>query len=289
MDGYAVRAADVANAPVTLTVIGEVAAGHPFDGEVRAGASRAHLHRRRDAGRRRHRRHPGTHRRATATPSPSKKPSGKGRNVRPQGIDFNEGDVLLRKGQRLTDRDLMLAAGDELSARCRCTAGPRSRCSAPATSWCRRAATPARARSSIPTALRSSRWRAAKAPRSIDLGIARDKVEDIAAAVRRARDVGADILVTTGGASVGDHDLVQQALAAEGLELSFWRVALRPGRPMMHGRLGAHAGARRARQSGVVLCLRVPVPGAADPQPVGRARRRAASRSRPARPRPAGQ
>jgi molybdopterin molybdotransferase len=57
--------------------------------------------------------------------------------------------------------------------------------------------------------------------------------------VRRAREVGADILVTSGGASVGDYDLVQEALAAEGLALSFWKVALRPGRPMMHGRLGA--------------------------------------------------
>ena len=72
-----------------------------------------------------------------------------------------------------------------------------------------------------------------------DLGVARDRVEDIAAAVRRARDGGADILVTSGGASVGEHDLVQRALAAEGLALSFWKVALRPGRPMMHGRLGA--------------------------------------------------
>jgi molybdopterin molybdotransferase len=70
-----------------------------------------------------------------------------------------------------------------------------------------------------------------------ELGIVRDRVEDIAAAVRRARDLNADILVTSGGASVGEHDLVQRALATEGLELSFWRVALRPGRPMMHGRL----------------------------------------------------
>ena len=54
-----------------------------------------------------------------------------------------------------------------------------------------------------------------------------------------ARDAGADVLVTTGGASVGDYDLVQRGLKAEGLELSFWRVALRPGRPMMNGRLGA--------------------------------------------------
>ncbi|HEU5019727.1 MAG TPA: molybdopterin-binding protein, partial [Pseudolabrys sp.] len=57
--------------------------------------------------------------------------------------------------------------------------------------------------------------------------------------VRRARDRGADVLLTTGGASVGEHDLVRQALAAEGLDLSFWRIALRPGRPMMHGKLGA--------------------------------------------------
>jgi molybdopterin molybdotransferase len=71
-----------------------------------------------------------------------------------------------------------------------------------------------------------------------DLGIARDQVEDIASAVRKARASGTDILVTSGGASVGEHDLVQQALKGEGLDLSFWRVALRPGRPMMHGRLG---------------------------------------------------
>jgi molybdopterin molybdotransferase len=72
-----------------------------------------------------------------------------------------------------------------------------------------------------------------------DLGIARDKIEAIAAKVRQARDWGADVLLTTGGASVGEHDLVQRALAAEGLDLSFWRVALRPGRPMLHGKLGA--------------------------------------------------
>ena len=71
-----------------------------------------------------------------------------------------------------------------------------------------------------------------------DFGIARDRLADIQSAVRGARDWGADILVTTGGASVGEHDLVQRALHAEGLDLSFWRVALRPGRPMMHGRLG---------------------------------------------------
>ena len=75
--------------------------------------------------------------------------------------------------------------------------------------------------------------------RVADLGIVPDRLAETAAAVRRARDIGADILVTSGGASVGDYDLVQEALAAEGLALSFWKVALRPGRPMMHGRLVA--------------------------------------------------
>jgi len=73
----------------------------------------------------------------------------------------------------------------------------------------------------------------------VDLGIVPDRLAETMAAVRRARDLGADILVTSGGASVGDYDLVQRALAGEGLALSFWKVALRPGRPMMHGRLGS--------------------------------------------------
>ena len=72
----------------------------------------------------------------------------------------------------------------------------------------------------------------------IDLGIVPDNVEATVAAIRRAREAKVDVLVTTGGASVGDYDLVQRGLKAEGLELSFWRVALRPGRPIMHGRLG---------------------------------------------------
>ena len=73
----------------------------------------------------------------------------------------------------------------------------------------------------------------------IDLGIVPDRLDATIAAVRRAREAGADILVTSGGASVGDYDFVQQAFAAEGIALSFWKVALRPGRPLMHGRLGA--------------------------------------------------
>ena len=71
-----------------------------------------------------------------------------------------------------------------------------------------------------------------------DLGIVADRLDDTIAAVQRARDIGADILVTSGGASVGDYDLVQQAFTAEGMALAFWQLALRPGRPLMNGRLG---------------------------------------------------
>src|SRR5258708_6248494 len=74
---------------------------------------------------------------------------------------------------------------------------------------------------------------------TIDLGIAADSVEATTLGIRRARDSGADILITTGGASVGDHDLVKQSLEAEGVAMAFWRIAMRPGKPMMHGRLGA--------------------------------------------------
>src|SRR6185295_8750967 len=73
----------------------------------------------------------------------------------------------------------------------------------------------------------------------IDLGIAADTIAATAQGIRRAREAEADILITMGGASVGDHDLVKQSLHAEGMTMAFWRIAMRPGKPMMHGRLGA--------------------------------------------------
>lgn len=236
MDGYAVRSADVASAPVTLMVIGEVAAGHPFDGEVKAGqAARIFTGGMIPQGAD-----------TVVVQEIAKregdkvsfdKPTAKGRNVRLKGIDFSQGQALLRKGRRLTDRDLMLAAamnhalvpvhrrpkvavigtGDELVM-------PGS------------VPDPGEIVYSNGYALTALAQREGAEAR--DFGIARDRLEDIGAAVRRARDWGADILVTTGGASVGEHDLVQSALNAEGLDLSFWRVALRPGKPMMHGKLG---------------------------------------------------
>ena len=82
---------------------------------------------------------------------------------------------------------------------------------------------------------------------AIDLGIAVDELSATKAAIGRARDAKADVLVTLGGASVGDYDLVQQALVSSGMELGFWRIAMRPGKPLMHGTPRRHARARPAR------------------------------------------
>ncbi|NNC00873.1 molybdopterin molybdenumtransferase MoeA, partial [Corallococcus exiguus] len=71
----------------------------------------------------------------------------------------------------------------------------------------------------------------------IDLGIARDTMESLNDRLQAAIDAKADILVTLGGASVGEHDLVQRALIERGMSLDFWQIALRPGKPLMHGTL----------------------------------------------------
>jgi molybdopterin molybdotransferase len=217
-------------------VMGEVAAGHPFAGQVGTGqAARIFTGGVLPQGADTVVIQENTGRDGDKVTINSA--SASGRHVRLEGIDFRAGDRLLAKGTRLTDRDLMLAAamnyptvpvhrqpvvavlgtGDELVM-------PGGQ--------------PGPGEIVYSNGLALGALAHGEGARVIDLGIARDNVDGIAAAVRRARDAKADILLTSGGASVGEHDLVQRALAAEGLELSFWRVALRPGRPMMHGRLG---------------------------------------------------
>lgn len=236
MDGYAVRSSDLVSAPARLRVIGEVAAGRPFEraigpgeaariftgGVVPSGADtiviQEHATRAGDE--------------VTVT-----RPASRGRNIRVEGLDFRAGDVLLARGHRLTGRDLglaaamnhatmpvyrrpkvaLLATGDELVA-------PGSNPG------------PGQIVYSNGFALRA--MMRAEGADVIDLGIAPDRLDETIAAVRRARAAEADVLVTTGGASVGDYDLVQKAFAAEGMTLSFWKVAMRPGRPLMHGRIG---------------------------------------------------
>jgi molybdopterin molybdotransferase len=236
MDGYAVRAADTAGEPATLTIIGEVAAGHPFAGTVGPGeAARIFTGGVVPAGADCVIVQEVAEREGTRVAI--KRAGIAGKNIRRKGIDFSEGQVLLARGRRLDDRDLMLAASMnyprvEVHRRPKVAiVGTGDELVMPGTEA--KSGEIVYSNGFALTALARSEGADAR-----DFGIARDSLDAIRAHIGRARDWGADVLVTTGGASVGEHDLVQQALKAEGLELSFWRVALRPGRPMMHGRLG---------------------------------------------------
>ena len=111
MDGYAVRAADAAALSARLKVIGEVAAGRPFDRKVGARRGRADLYRRRDPRRRRRRHHPGRHCASMATTSPSRKPPFRDGTSAPPASTSARAMCCLPAGSRLTDRDLSLAAG----------------------------------------------------------------------------------------------------------------------------------------------------------------------------------
>jgi molybdopterin molybdotransferase len=236
MDGYAVRAADAANVAARLKVIGEVAAGRPFDHKVGAGeavriftggvipdgADAVIIQEdtvAEDGG---------------ITITEAALP---GRHIRPAGIDFREGDVLLTRGTRLTERDLSLAAGmnhPELPVRRR----PKVAMLATGDELVMPGATPGPGQIVYSNGYALRALARDEGAEVIDFGIAADTIEATTLGIRRARDAGADILITSGGASVGDHDLVKQSLEAEGVAMAFWRIAMRPGKPMMHGRLG---------------------------------------------------
>lgn len=237
MDGYAVRAADAAKIDSQLTVIGEVAAGRPFAGSVGAGeavriftggvvpdgADAVVIQEDTVADGRRI-----TIKEAAVT----------GRHIRPAGVDFSEGDVLLRKGIRLTERDLALAAGMNhpfLPVHRR----PKVAILATGDELVMPGTTPGPGQIVYSNGYALHALARSEGADTVDLGVAADTLDATTAGIRRARASGADILITTGGASVGDHDLVQQALKAEGTAMTFWKIAMRPGKPMMHGRLAA--------------------------------------------------
>ena len=237
MDGYAVRAADAATIDSQLTIIGEVAAGRPFAGSVGAGeAVRIFTGGVVPAG-------------ADAvviqedTVADGKRITIKeaahpGRHIRRAGVDFAEGDVLLRKGARLIDRDLALAAAmnhPQLPVSRR----PKVAILATGDELVMPGATPGPGQIVYSNGYALHALARQEGADTIDLGVAADTLDATTAGIRRARESGADVLITTGGASVGDHDLVQQALKAEGIAMSFWKIAMRPGKPMMHGRIGA--------------------------------------------------
>jgi molybdopterin molybdotransferase len=246
MDGYAVRAADVKTAPARLRLIGEVAAGHPFEGTVGAGqAARIFTGGVLPQGadtiviQENTTRENTTHEHKTREGDivVVNQASAAGRHIRRAGLDFAAGAVLLGKGTRLNDRDLALAAAMN-HATLTVYRKPRVAVLATGDELVMPGSQPGIGEIVYSNGFATMALARREGCDVVDLGIAPDRLPETAAAIGRAREAQADILVTSGGASVGDYDLVQKALAAEGLTLSFWRVALRPGRPMMHGRLG---------------------------------------------------
>jgi molybdopterin molybdotransferase len=237
MDGYAVRAEDVARVPAKLKVVGEVAAGHPFEGSVGAGeAARIFTGGVLPPGADTIVIQENTTREDDIVVVA--RSVGKSRHVRVEGLDFTRGSVLLAKGRRLSDRDLALAAAMN-HARVPVHRRPKLAVLATGDELVMPGSTPGFGEIVYSNGYATMALARREGCEVVDLGIVPDRLTETMAAVRRARDLGADILVTSGGASVGEYDLVQRALAAEGLALSFWKVALRPGRPMMHGRLGS--------------------------------------------------
>ena len=234
MDGYAVRAADVATVPATLKVIGAVPAGGLFEGSVNPGEAVRIF---------------------TGAPLPQgtdaiviqedteagdgnvtvKESCKAGNYVRPAGLDFAEGDPGPQAGRLLTARDVgLIAAMNHPWAQVR----RRPRVAILATGdevvMPGEPLGPSQIVSSNGLALAAFVRACGGEP--IQLGIAPDKEEQLAALAAGAK--GADLLLTAGGASVGEHDLVQKVLGEQGLELDFWKIAMRPGKPLMFGQLG---------------------------------------------------
>ncbi len=229
MDGYAVRAADVAALPCELRIVGRAPAGHAFDGGIGPGEAvriftGAPLPDGADAVViQENAERSGDHVRVTGGGAP---PSG--RFVRPAGLDFAEGDVLLKAGRALTARDVGLAAAMNvpwLMVRRR----PRISILATGDEIAMPGDPVGRDQIVSSNALALRAFVSAQGGVPVDLGIAPDNEEGLRALAAGAS--GSDLLVTTGGASVGDHDLVRNVLG----ELEFWRIAMRPGKPLIFG------------------------------------------------------
>lgn len=237
MDGYAVRSVDVAEPPVRLKVIGEVPAGRPFERAVGPGEAVRIF----TGGVIPHGADAIVIQEVTSRDGDDvviTQSSAKGRHVRPQGTDFAAGEALLERGRCLSARDLALAAAMNHAA-VPVHRRPRLGILATGDELVPPGTPPAPGQIVYSNGFALMALARGEGADAIDLGVARDRLDATVEAVRRARALEVDVLVTTGGASVGEYDLVQRALAAEGMALSFWKIAMRPGRPMMHGRLGA--------------------------------------------------
>lgn len=233
MDGYAVRAAD-ALLGARLKVTGESPAGKPFRGNVGemeavriftggvmpSGADAIVIQE--DARR--------TDDLITVAETPKR-----GENIRARGLDFRAGEILIRSGKRLTARDIAVVAAADLPF-VRVTRKPRVALFATGDELSR----PGEPRKDGGIIASSTYAMQAMirdwGGEAIDCGILSDRIEAFEVLPRLT--TGADLIVTQGGASVGDHDLVQSALGRHGFVLDFWKIAMRPGKPLIFGRLG---------------------------------------------------
>ena len=235
MDGYAVRADDLAVVPRTLAIIGTSAAGAPFGAAMTSGQTvriftGAALPEGADAVimQENTRRDGDSVEILTGAPT--------GRHVRAAGLDFKTGDMLLPANTLLGARAIGLAAAMNIP-----NLQVRRKPRIAILSTGDEIVLPGDAMG--PTQIVGSNGPglaamvAALGGEPIHLGIAKDTRESLKTMIEAAR--GADMLVTTGGASVGDYDLVQDALSAAGMTLNFYKVAMRPGKPLMFGHMGA--------------------------------------------------
>ncbi len=232
MDGYAIRFAEQ---PGPWQMIGESAAGRAFDGAMAPGeAVRIFT--------------------GAAMPDGAdtiliqedarvtegilemtgEGPPAKGAHVRAAGSDFHTGDAILSTGDLVTPARIALAA---LAGHANIPVHRRPRIALISTGDELRVPGSPDVPDTIP-ASNAPMLAALLAPVAevIDLGIVADDLETLRACFAGIADV--DIVITTGGASVGDHDLVRPALEAAGANLDFWKIAMRPGKPVMAGRLG---------------------------------------------------
>jgi molybdopterin molybdotransferase len=231
MDGYAVKASDVAKLPAKLKVVGNIAAGQVFAGSIKSGeAARIFTGAPMPRGADTIVIQENTKREgATVEVVDGQAPSGK--HIRRAGLDFRDGDVLLKAGHRLTARDIALAAAMN-HTRLEVRRQPRVAILATGDELVPPGTVPGPGQIIGSTSAGLSAEVLAWGGTVRDLGIAHDEVTDIRFKAEVAQS--ADLFVTLGGASVGDHDLVQKALADE-LDVAFWKIAMRPGKPLIFG------------------------------------------------------
>jgi molybdopterin molybdotransferase len=236
MDGYAVRFCDMTTTPAPLKLIGQSAAGCGFIGELAPktciriftgapipnGADTVIIQENTTQN----------NDQITILDAPTK-----GKNIRNKGIDFCKDDLLLAAGTHLGAAELALAAAMNHSS-IDVHKRPRIGILATGDELVEAGTSPLPHQIISSNTLSISALAQESGAEIIDLGIAPDNIDILATIISKAHDMQLDVLVTSGGASVGDHDLVQDALHSLGCAPDFWRIAMRPGKPMMFGKLG---------------------------------------------------